>query len=523
LARTLANFSHELKKGISLLIDRKGRVRVIFLGDCHEFPFDELLGRSRESKFRLRGYRLIHTHLKNPEFSQSDLVTLLNERLDMIGLLEIREQGMPGKFQLAYILPTNQQEKKWEIIKYYDSGRVDLRCDELIADIEQNLQRSYYEHGGVRNKEGVLLVGFSTSYRSEAEESLKELKSLAMSANKAVLDTTIQIRRKIDPRYLIGKGKISEVILSAKHVGAEKIIFDVELSPAQVKAISDETNLQVQDRTQLILEIFAKHAITSEGKLQVKLAQLKYNLPRLVGQGVDLSQLGGGIGTRGPGEMKLEEQRRTFRKQIDLLEKQIDNISKRREHTRKKRYETGIPTVTFIGYTNVGKSTLFNALTKSDVVVKNKLFSTLNPTTRKMRLPSGRQILVTDTVGFIKELPKELVSAFRATLEELGASSLLLHVADASDPMVEERIESVEQILEATGYESIPRQMVFNKLDKATLPVSTRLGRVYNAPVVSARDKANLSDVLALLDNLLDKLVAPGPGESKVELEYNPA
>jgi len=451
------------------------------------------------------------------------LVTLLNERLDMIALLEIRDQGMPGKFQLAYILPPNQQEKKWEIISYHDSGRVDLRCDELIADIEQNLQRSYYEHGGERNKEGVLLVGFSTSFRSEAEESIKELKSLAMSANKAVLDTTIQIRRKIDPRYLIGKGKINEVILTAKHVGAQKIIFDVELSPAQVKAISDETSLEVQDRTQLILEIFAKHAITSEGKLQVKLAQLKYNLPRLVGQGVDLSQLGGGIGTRGPGEMKLEEQRRTFRKQIDLLEKQIDNISKRREHTRKTRYDAGIPTVTFIGYTNVGKSTLFNALTKSDVVVKNKLFSTLNPTTRKMRLPSGRQILVTDTVGFISELPKELVSAFRATLEELGASSLLLHVADASDPMVEERIESVEKILEATGYDHVPQQMVFNKLDKATLPVYTRLGRVYNAPVVSARDKANLSDVLALLDNLLDKLVAPGPWESKAELELNPA
>ncbi len=441
----------------------------------------------------------------------------------MIGLLEVKHEGAPGKFQLAYILPPNPQEKKWEITTYNDLGQVDLNCDELVDDIENELQRSYYEHGGERNKEGVLLVGFSTTYRSEAEESLKELKSLALSANKAVLDTTIQTRKKIDPRYLIGKGKISEVVLAARHVGAEKIIFDVELSPAQVKAISDETNLEVQDRTQLILEIFAKHAITSEGKLQVKLAQLKYNLPRLVGQGVDLSQLGGGIGTRGPGEMKLEEQRRTFRKQIDLLEKQIDNISKRREHTRKKRYDTGIPTVTFIGYTNVGKSTLFNALTKSGVVVRNKLFSTLNPTTRKMRLPSGRQILVTDTVGFISELPKELVSAFRATLEELGGSSQLLHVADASDPIVEERIESVEKILESTGYDHVPRQMVFNKSDKTTLPVSARLGRVYKAPVVSALDKANLGDVLELLDNLLDKLVDPSPGESKVDLQFNPA
>lgn len=493
------------------------------MGDAHEFPFDELIGRSREAKFRLRGYRLIHTHLKNPQFSQPDLVTLLNERLDMIGLLEVKQEGAPGKFQLGYILPPNPQEKKWEVTTYNDLGRVDLYCDELIEDIENELRRGYYEHGGERDKEGVLLVGFSTNYRSEAEESLKELKSLAISASKAVLDTTIQIRRKIDPRYLIGKGKIKEVILTAKHVGAEKIIFDLELSPAQVKAISDETNLEVQDRTQLILEIFAKHAITSEGKLQVKLAQLKYNLPRLVGQGVDLSQLGGGIGTRGPGEMKLEEQRRTFRKQIDHLEKQIDNLSKRREHTRKKRYDTGIPTVTFIGYTNVGKSTLFNALTKSGVIVRNKLFSTLNPTTRKLRLPSGRQILVTDTVGFISELPNELVSAFRATLEELGGSSLLLHVADASDPIVEERIESVEKILESTGYDQLPSQMVFNKSDKALPQVTERLARTYNAPVISAQDRANLPEVIELLEDLLDNLLDPNPKESKVEFQLNPA
>ncbi|MCZ6638740.1 MAG: GTPase HflX, partial [Candidatus Dadabacteria bacterium] len=488
-----------------------------------EFPFDELLGRSRESKFRLRGYRIVHTHLKKPEFSQPDLVALLNERLDMIGLLEVREEGVPGKFQLAYILPSDLKDKKWEIETYNDLGQVDLYCDELIVDIESNLQRSYYEHGGERNKEGVLLVGFSTTFRSEAEESVKELKALARSANKAVLDTTVQTRKKIDPRYLIGKGKINEVILTAKHLGAEKIIFDVELSPAQVKAISDETNLEVQDRTQLILEIFAKHATTSEGKLQVRLAQLKYNLPRLVGQGVELSQLGGGIGTRGPGEMKLEEQRRTFRKQIDLLEKQITNISKRREHTRKRRYETGIPTVTFIGYTNVGKSTLFNALTKSGVVVRNKLFSTLSPTTRKIMLPSRRQILVTDTVGFISELPKELLSAFRATLEELGASLLLLHVADASDPMVEERIESVEKILESTGYESLPQQIVFNKSDKTIKHLSARLGRIYDAPVISAQDKTNLPEVLNLLDRIVDKLLEPSPRESKVELQLNTA
>lgn len=498
-------------------------MRSIFLGDCHEFPFDELLGRSREAKFRLRGYRLIHTHLKNPEFSQPDLVTLLNERLDMIGLLEVQNEGVPGKFSLAYILPPNPENKKWDIETYNDLGRVNIYCDELIQDIEDELQKSYYEHGGERNKEGVLLVGFSTNFKSEAEESVKELKSLAFSANKAVLDTTVQTRKKIDPRYLIGKGKINEVILTAKHVGAEKIIFDVELSPAQVKAISDETNLEVQDRTQLILEIFAKHATTSEGKLQVRLAQLKYNLPRLVGQGVELSQLGGGIGTRGPGEMKLEEQRRTFRKQIDHLEKQIENISKRREHTRKRRYDTGIPTVTFIGYTNVGKSTLFNAITKSGVLVRNKLFSTLNPTTRKIMLPSGRQVLVTDTVGFISELPKELVSAFRATLEELGGSTLLLHVADASDPLVDERIESVEKIIESTGYDSIPQQIIFNKSDKASKTIAARLGRAYNSPVISAQDKSNLPEVYELLDSELNKLLGDNIEETGVNLQLSTA
>lgn len=439
----------------------------------------------------------------------------------MIGLLEVKEEGVPGKFQLAYILPPNSHNKKWEIETFNDLGRVDHNCDELINDIENSLQRGYYEHGGERDKEGVLLVGFSTTFKSEAEESVKELKSLAISANKAVLDVTVQTRKKIDPRYVIGKGKINEVILSAKHLGAEKIIFDLELSPAQVKAISDETNLEVQDRTQLILEIFAKHATTSEGKLQVRLAQLKYNLPRLVGQGVELSQLGGGIGTRGPGEMKLEEQRRTFRKQIDHLEKQIENISKRREHTRKRRYETGIPTVTFIGYTNVGKSTLFNAITKSGVIVRNKLFSTLSPTTRKIMLPSRRQILVTDTVGFISELPKELVSAFRATLEELGGSTLLLHVADASDPLVDERIESVEKIIESTGYDSIPQQIIFNKSDKASKAIASRLERAYNCPVISAHDKSDLPEVYDLLDKILDKLVDPKTKESSVELQLN--
>lgn len=408
---------------------------------------------------------------------------------------------------MAHILPPNPKEEMWRIITYGDLGRLDINFEEFIRDIENEIEKTYFDFGGKREKEGVFLVGFSTTYRTEAEESLDELKSLARSADKVVLDKTVQIRKKIDPRYLIGKGKLEEVILRAKQVGAETLVFDVELTPAQVKAISEETNLGIMDRTQLILDIFAKHAKTSEGKIQVQLAQLRYMLPRLTGRGVELSQLGGGIGTRGPGEKKLEEERRRLRKQIELYEKQIEDLSKRREHTRKYRKETGIPTVTLIGYTNVGKSTLFNALTKSAVVVEDKLFSTLNPTTRKLILPSGREILLTDTVGFIRNLPNELLSAFRATLEELGGASLLVHVADSSDPIVEERIESVENILKTMGYDSIPRIIVFNKIDSApSQEAIERLKNIYRATLISAIRKETFGDLLERLDTEVERL-----------------
>lgn len=443
----------------------------------------------------------------------------------MIGVLEVRDSGLPGKFQIAHILPPNPQEEMWRIINYNDLGRVDINLEELLRDTESELERSYFDFGGTKEKEGVFLVGFSTKHRTEADESLDELKSLARSADKVVLDKTVQIRKEIDPRYLIGRGKLEEVILKAKQVGAETLIFDVELTPAQVKAISQETNLVVMDRTQLILEIFVKHAKTGEGKIQVQLAQLRYMLPRLTGRGVELSQLGGGIGTRGPGEKKLEEQRRRLRKQIELHEKQIEELSRRREHTRKQRRETGMPTVTLIGYTNVGKSTLFNALTRSSVLVENKLFSTLNPTTRKLMLPSGREILITDTVGFIRDLPKELVNAFRATLEELGGASLLVHVADSSDPLVEDRIESVEKILRTTGYDSIPRLIVFNKIDSASPQVGVEgLKKIYKAPLISAINKKTLADFLERLDREMEQLTfyKEGQFESPTLSEVKP-
>ncbi len=485
-----------------MLVNRKGRVETIFIGDSHHLPFDKLQ-RPREAKYRLRGYRLLHTHLKNHNLSHPDLVTLLNERLDLIGVLEVRENGSPGRFQIAHILPPNHRDQMWKIINYNDLGRIDINFEELVSDIEEEIEKSYFDIGGMKEKEGVFLIGVFTKYRKDAEESLKELESLARSADRVVLDKTIQSRKHIDPRYLIGKGKLEEVILRARQVGAESLIFDLELSPAQVTSISEKTNLIVIDRTQLILEIFAKHAVTSEGKIQVQLAQLRYMLPRLTGRGVELSQLAGGIGTRGPGEKKLEEERRRLRKQIEHLEKQTNQLVKRREHTRKKRTETGIPTVTLIGYTNVGKSTLFNALTKSNVVVENKLFSTLNPTTRRIVLPNNREILITDTVGFIRNLPNELIKAFRATLEEMGESSLLIQVADSTDPLVDKRIESVETILGITGFDTIPRIIVFNKIDSASTETIDRLKSAYRAPLISAFKKETFNSLLELLEEKL--------------------
>jgi len=490
---------------------------VVFVGDSHEVPFDEILERSREAKYRLRGYRLIHTHVKNPNLTHPDLVTLLNERLDLIGVLEIKDGGIPGRFQVAHILPPNPKGEMWKILNYSDLGRVDINFEELIRDIESESERTYFDFGGRREKEGVFLIGFSTKSRAEAEESVEELKELARSAGKVVLDKTVQIRSQVDPKYLVGKGKLEEIILRAKQLGADTLIFDVELTPAQVRMISEETNLRVMDRTQLILQIFAERAKTSEGKIQVQLAELRYMLPRLTGRGVELSQLGGGIGTRGPGEQKLEEKRRRLRERIGQLENQIKELSKRREHTRKHRREIGIPTATLIGYTNVGKSTLFNALTRSGVVVENKLFSTLNPTTRRLILPSGKVILLTDTVGFIRDLPKELVDAFRATLEELGESSLLIHIADSSDPLVEERIESVEKILDSVGYGSIPRFITFNKTDAASIEVVERLKRKYNAPFISALNKETFEGFLERLNSEFDQLISQERKETESE------
>lgn len=499
----MAQISSEIGRNISLLINRKGHIEHIFIGTPEEINFDSMLGRSREARYRLRGYRVIYASPKRHELTQSDLSVLLNERLDLIGYLATGEDGTPGKFSIALVMPPSANGNMWEIKHYNDLGRIDIELDSYLTDLENQLEKKYMEIGGDDGHRGALLIGFSTVSRAEAEISLEELVSLTESANRNVLDKRIQVSRKSDPRFLIGKGKLEEIYLAARHIGADTLIFNQELNPAQVRAIYDETNLEIVDRTQLIMEIFAMRAKTSEGKLQVQLAQARYALPRLSGKGRQFSQLGGGIGTRGPGETKLEEQKRSLRKQIEILEKKIEGLSRRRSHTRKYRMSQGILTVTLIGYTNAGKSTLFNSLTGSDVLIQNRMFSTLNPTTRKLYLPGDKQILLTDTVGFISQLPKELVNAFRATLEELGESSLLVHVADISDPFLDEKIESVNKILMDCVYDSIPIMMVLNKSDKISVEIAKNISARYNSHCISAKDSKSLADFLKILDEKL--------------------
>ncbi len=424
------------------------------------------------------------------------------------------ENGSAGRFEYANLVPPDgENQAKWEISRFSDPGRISINLKQEVSAIEQSLRSAFLKNGGKENREGVILVGFSTKFRYLAEKSLEELDSLALSAEKVVLDRMIQIRKNIDPRYLVGRGKLREIALHAKHLGADTIIFDTELTPAQANAIGEESGLDTMDRSQLIIQIFAKHAKTNEGKIQARLAEFQYNLPRLKGKGTAFSQLGGGIGTRGPGEKKLEQERRSIRKQIEQLEKQIDGLCRRREHTRKNRKISKIPTVSFIGYTNVGKSTLFNRLTKSLVVTQNKLFSTLNPTTRRVMLPEGKHVLMTDTVGFISKLPRELVNAFRATLEEIGEADLLIHVADASDPDVREKIESVTKILESMEYEDIPSVLVFNKTDKADTRTEASLREAFSgSPLVSAKNGRDFKELLLHIEKSIEQIEADPEG-----------
>jgi GTP-binding protein HflX len=355
-----------------------------------------------------------------------------------------------------------------------------------IQSLEDEFQRGQRSIPLKGAKEKAILISVSKENREKLENTMEELRELAESSRVFVVDSIIQRPQNISPTTLMGEGKLKELLVKCMQLGVDLIIFDQNLSPGQMATISDLTELRVLDRTQLILDIFAQRAHTVDGKIQVELAQLKYLLPRLARKTLALSRLTGGIGGRGPGETKLEIDRRRVGDRIHLLEKEIEKLSRRREQRRSRRMKTGIPILSIIGYTNAGKSTLFNLLTRSQFRVEDKLFSTLDTATRRLRFPKIQKVVITDTVGLIKDLPKDLMGAFRPTFDELRESTLLIHLIDVSYPRFSEHIESVERILLELKLDRIPRLRVFNKEDKLSPEKGETICQKYGGVSISA-------------------------------------
>ena len=337
----------------------------------------------------------------------------------------------------------------------------------------------------------------------DTQASLRELSELAATAGVVLVDAVVQKRPRFDPKYVMGRGKLDELLLRTMQLDCELVIFDQPLSPNQVRAISEVTDVKVIDRPQLILDIFAGRAHTREGKLAVELAQLKHRLPRLSQSHTAFSRLMGGIGGRGPGETKLETDRRRCRDRITWLEKQLKRAEVSRHNRRRRRNARGVPVVALVGYTNAGKSTLFNALTQSDVLTEDKLFATLDTTTRRLRFPRDRELILSDTVGFIRDLPDDLLSAFKATLEELHDANILLHVVDIADPRMKEQVSSVERILVDLELGSKERILVFNKTDLLEPEVASNICALHDAFGVQATVRRSTRPLMEALESRL--------------------
>lgn len=496
LARYLTELSRELRRQIGLIIDRAGEIKYVVLGDDREIVIPDLTGYGL-GRSGLRGLRCIHTHLKEEPLSQDDLNDLALLRLDLMVAISAGEDGLPGKVYSAHLIPPTPDGKIHLQQKHPSIYTWDLDFDVFVRAIDAELESSRSETVDLGDsREKAILLSVSQASFKETEDAMDELAELARTADVVVLDRIFQRSRKLNPRTLMGEGKLREVVISALHKGATLLVFDQDLSPVQARTIAAMTELKVLDRSQLILDIFARRAHTLDGKVQVELAQLKYILPRLTGKGTAMSRLMGGIGGRGPGETKLEIDRRRIRDRISRLEKQLKSLGKGRLQRRQKRIKTGVPIVSIVGYTNAGKSTLLNALTQSDVFTENLLFATLDTSTRRLRFPQEREVIITDTVGFIRDLPKSLLGAFKATLEELADAHLLLHVVDVSNPRFEEQIRSVDRILRDLELNDIPRLLVFNKTDLIPEEEILPYCRRFDAVPVSALHRETFDELL---------------------------
>ncbi len=505
LARDLCLISKETGRQTALLINRLGTITHVLIGD-HQSIMIPGLQEYRSDPGRLLGLRCIHTHLGSETLTRDDLTDLALLRLDMMAAITVGPGGQPGPVHAAHILPGASTDLPYHLLEPLRPDQLDIDCRSRIRALETEMAQARRNIPAGDKRERALLVSVTTRSRRQALESLDELKELARTCGIVVLDTILQQRKKVDARFLIGLGKLQDLSILALQKAATLIVFDQDLNPSQIRSITGKLDIKVLDRTQLILDIFAQRAISREGKLQVELAQLKYLLPRLVAKNTAMSRLTGGIGGRGPGETKLEINRRRVRNRITGLEKAVKQVRKQRTQQKARRQKKGLPVISIVGYTNAGKSTLLNTLTHSKVLAENRLFATLDPSSRRLRFPRDLEVIITDTVGFIRKLPKDLVVAFRATLEELESADLLLHVVDISNPRYKDQIRSVESILADLHLVHIPCIPVLNKMDKVAPDdletISARLGGI----AVSARKRASLKP---LIDRVVQMLPAP--------------
>ncbi len=505
LALEIGRLSQELRRQIGLLINRQGKVVYVIIGDHQGLMLPDTSD-YRVAPDRLRGLRCIHTHLNAESLTRDDLTDLAFLRLDLIAAIVIDDEGQPLEIHAGHILPGASDGLPYEILPPIKPNRLDIGCLDLIQALENELAQIRSAADTDPGKELALLISVTTASRAMAEDSLAELKELAISSGMQVVGTIRQHRKTKNPRFLMGLGKLKDLAIIALQKGATVIVFDQELNPSQIRSITDRIELKVIDRTQLILDIFAQRAQSREGKLQVELAQLKYLLPRLITKNTAMSRLTGGIGGRGPGETRLEINRRRVRDTIVRLEKQTSNVGKQRKQQRARRQKRGLPIISIIGYTNAGKSTLLNTLTKSNVRAESRLFATLDPASKRLRFPRDVEVIITDTVGFIKDLPKDLLVAFRATLEALESADLLLHVIDISNPRFEDQIESVERILRELNLNHIPIIRILNKQDRMDPSVLGPLRQRLDGTAVSANDRSTLPPLIGMLEDSILKI-----------------
>lgn len=517
LALRMADVTDFINREVSVYLSRSGQVLAVAVGNDQSVELPPVEGRRGTS--RLSGVRCVHTHPNgNPNLSGVDISALKNNRFDAMVAIGVTSPNFSESVLTFGMITGIDDNEQYEVECYGTLTPTEAEgifFPNLVATVERILDKQSGSASLAQGTERAIIVGMEYGGGASiigwsAEDSLEELKQLADTAGAEVVARFLQKRPKPDPAFFIGRGKVQELALYVQQENVDLCIFDDELSPAQQRNIEQAMGVRVLDRTALILDIFAQRAHTNEGKLQVELAQLQYTLPRIMGKGLSLSRLGGGIGTRGPGETKLEVDRRRIRDRIAYIKGCISKVKNVRTLQRSGRAKASVPTVSLVGYTNAGKSTLLNTLTNSDIYAQDQLFATLDPTTRQLELPNKQQAILTDTVGFIQRLPHQLVAAFQSTLEEVVEADVLLHVIDVSHELYKEQANAVYHVLEELGAKDKTIITVYNKIDK--LPEGSafaeRLAKEENSICISAKARLNLDGLLALIaENLKLKSV----------------